>query len=47
MAAHAGLKNEFMEDEKYHNLMTWLISCFFEIYRMLNERFMKTCNVYK
>ena len=24
MAAHAHLKNEFMEDEKYHNLMTWL-----------------------
>ena len=22
MAAHARLKNEFMEDEKYHNLMT-------------------------
>ena len=25
MAAHARLKNEFMVDEKYHNLMTWLI----------------------
>ena len=24
MAAHAHLKKEFMEDEKYHNLMTWL-----------------------
>ena len=24
MAAHARLKNEFTEDEKYHNLMTWL-----------------------
>ena len=23
MAAHARLKNEFMEDEKYHNLMAW------------------------
>ena len=22
---HAHLKNGFMEDEKYHNLMTWLI----------------------
>ena len=21
---HARLKNEFMEDEKYHNLITWL-----------------------
>ena len=26
MAAHARLKNEFMEDEKNHNLMRWLIS---------------------
>ena len=26
MAAHASLKNEFMKDEKYHNLMRWLIS---------------------
>ena len=24
MAAHARLKNEFTEDEKYHNHMTWL-----------------------
>ena len=24
MAVHARLKNEFTEDEKYHNLMTWL-----------------------
>ena len=24
MAAHARLKNEFTEDKKYHNLMTWL-----------------------
>ena len=23
MAVHARLKNEFTEDEKYHNLMTW------------------------
>ena len=22
--AHARLKNEFTEDKKYHNLMTWL-----------------------
>ena len=27
MAAHACLKNEFTEDEKYHNLMTWFICC--------------------
>ena len=24
MAAHASLKNEFTEDEKYHNPMRWL-----------------------
>ena len=24
MDAHAHLKNELTEDEKYHNLMTWL-----------------------
>ena len=28
MAAHAHLKNEFTEDEKYHNLMTWLSLCY-------------------
>ena len=28
MAAHARLKNEFTEDEKYYNLMTWL-KCLF------------------
>ena len=26
MVAHARLKNEFTEDEKYHNLPIWLIS---------------------
>ena len=25
IAAHAHLKNEFTEDEKYHNLMSWLL----------------------
>ena len=25
MAAHARFKNEFTEDEKCHNLMSWLI----------------------
>ena len=25
MAAHVGLKNEFTEDKKSHNLMTWLL----------------------
>ena len=28
MAAHTRLKNEFTEEEKYHNLMTWLIYLF-------------------
>ena len=28
MAAHARLKNEFTEDEKCHNLMSWLIFSF-------------------
>ena len=27
MAALACLKNEFREDEKYNNLMSWLILC--------------------
>ena len=27
MAAHAPLKNELTEDDKYHHLMSWLISC--------------------
>ena len=26
MAVHSCLKNEFMEEEKYHSLVTWLIS---------------------
>ena len=30
-AAHAHLKNEFTEDEKYHNLMRWLNSICFRI----------------
>ena len=25
VCGHARLKNEFVEDEKYHNLMSWLI----------------------
>ena len=29
MAAYARLKNEFTEDEKYHNLMSWLIFAYF------------------
>ena len=30
MAAHARLKNDFTEDEKYHNLMRWLFCSFTE-----------------
>ena len=26
MSAHARLKNGFTEDEKFHNLMSWLIN---------------------
>ena len=31
MSAHARLKNEFTEDEKYHNLLRWLILCISKI----------------
>ena len=30
MAAHARLKNEFTEDEKYHNLMSWLVYAYWD-----------------
>ena len=33
MAAHAHLKNEFTEDEKYHNLMSWSFE--FSIYQAI------------
>ena len=29
MSAHACLKNELTEDEKYHNLLRWLINAYF------------------
>ena len=32
MAAYARLKNEFTDDEKYHNLMAWLIYGFAAIF---------------
>ena len=32
IAAHAHLKNEFTEDEKYHNPMTWLIACSLKLF---------------
>ena len=38
MAAHARLKNEFTEDEKCHNLMSWLI-------RQLFIRLARLCNI--
>ena len=36
---HARLKNEFTEDGKNHNFMTWLISCEFIISKDLNGFF--------
>ena len=33
MAAHARLKNEFTEDEKCHNVMSWLILCDFVAFK--------------
>ena len=33
-AAHARLKNEFTEEEKYHNLMRWLNYNFFASVRL-------------
>ena len=43
MAANVRLKNEFTEDEKCHNLMTWLKQ--FVIYR--NYTFQKTTKTVK
>ena len=43
MAAHARLKNEFTEDEKYHNLMIWHIS--FILFRIAWWRF-RSCLVF-
>ena len=37
MAAHARLKNEFTEDEKCHNLMSWLIFGFLRYFRFVME----------
>ena len=37
MAVHACLKNEFTEDEKYHNLMSWLILCIIAHERDFNK----------
>ena len=45
MAAHARLKNEFTDDEKYHNLMRWLKCCLFSQGSYLpNQRILMTKN---
>ena len=36
MAAHVHLKNKFTEDEKYHNLMSWLKYSIFLILDYVN-----------
>ena len=45
MAVHVPLKNEFTEDEKYHNLMSWLIlefySAHFQVYLSLLKIYIK------
>ena len=40
MAAHARLKNELTEDEKYHNLMRWLIYAPICNHYIINSNFM-------
>ena len=39
MAAHVHLKNEFMEDGKCHNLMTWLKWCLVGLFSASNVLF--------
>ena len=41
MAAHARLRNEFMEDEKYHNLMAWLICYYGELTKLILQYIIK------
>ena len=43
MAAHARLKNESTEDEKYHNLMSWLNCTFISVNKV---HFMLVCIMY-
>ena len=38
MAAHVPLKNEFTEDEKYHNLMSWSIYILIWRYCIMNMK---------
>ena len=37
MAAHVCLKNVFTEDEKYHNLMSWLINSLLQLLKVYTE----------
>ena len=44
MAAHACLKNELIEDEKYHNLMSWLKSQLSYVLPLfIHDLFRKVC----
>ena len=47
-AAHARLKNEFTEDEKYHNLMRWLIcqTIYASLILQNSHCFVKVCTPY-
>ena len=42
MAAHERLKNESTEDEKCHNLMSWLVCLLSVVYRQLVVNFDQT-----
>ena len=39
MAAYAHLKNELMEDEKYDNPMSWLISLQYSVVKSHSSKF--------
>ena len=45
MAAHACLKNEFTEDEKYHNLMNWLNCNFVQVVENLHGKSQSACSM--
>ena len=45
MAAHAHLKNEFTEDEKYHNLMRWFRSLLFHILTLVFQALKQVANM--
>ena len=44
MDVYACLKNEFMEDEKCHNLMSWLISIMVSVGNKMCRCFVLTSN---